>query len=261
MNINDPQFQRLCQRTEELNGLLKNHVLSGSALLDEALSKYQAKQQLESKANDIKKAIKKANSILQMEELKSRKAVLRQLSFITTNDIIETKGRVACEISTGDELLLTELIFAGTFNGLSCEQIAALLSCFVCEEKADEAVKLRDDLINPLKLLQDTALRIVKASTLCKMPSFSEEDYLQKFRPELMDIVYAWCRGTRFGKICSMTNVFEGNIIRCLRRLEELIRQMAQAARSIGNSELETKFQDAGTKLKRDIVFANSLYL
>jgi ATP-dependent RNA helicase DOB1 len=41
------------------------------------------------------------------------------------------KGRVACEISTGDELLLTELIF----HGLTVDQSVALLSCFVFDEK------------------------------------------------------------------------------------------------------------------------------
>lgn len=45
------------------------------------------------------------------------------------------KGRVACEISSGDELLLTELIFNGAFNDLTVEQGVALLSCFVFQEK------------------------------------------------------------------------------------------------------------------------------
>ena len=36
---------------------------------------------------------------------------------------------------------------------------------------------------------------------------------------------------------------------------------MANAAKSIGNTELENKFAEAITKLKRDIVFATSLYL
>ena len=36
---------------------------------------------------------------------------------------------------SGDELLLTELIFNGAFNALSVEQAVALLSCFVFEEK------------------------------------------------------------------------------------------------------------------------------
>jgi len=39
-----------------------------------------------------------------------------------------------------------------------------------------------------------------------------------------------------------MTNVFEGSLIRTFRRLQELIRQMAMAAKAIGNSELEQKF-------------------
>ena len=39
-----------------------------------------------------------------------------------------------------------------------------------------------------------------------------------------------------------MTDVFEGSIIRCIRRLEEVLRQMCQAAKAIGNTDLENKF-------------------
>lgn len=35
-----------------------------------------------------------------------------------------------------------------------------------------------------------------------------------------------------------------GSIIRCMRRLEELLRQMCQAAKAIGNTELENKFAE-----------------
>ena len=52
-----------------------------------------------------------------------------------------------------------------------------------------------------------------------------------------------------------------GSIIRSMRRLEELLRQMVQAAKNIGNTELENKFSEAIKLLKRDIVFAASLYL
>lgn len=40
------------------------------------------------------------------------------------------KGRVAWEINSGDELLLTEIVFNGVFNALAPEQCAALLNCF-----------------------------------------------------------------------------------------------------------------------------------
>ena len=38
-------------------------------------------------------------------------------------------------IVSGEELLLTELIFNGAFNDLSVEQCVAMLSCFVFQEK------------------------------------------------------------------------------------------------------------------------------
>ena len=70
-----------------------------------------------------------------MDELKSRTRVLRRLGFVTAEGIVDVKGRVACEISTGDELLLTELIFNDVFGSLAPEYCAALLSCFVFSEK------------------------------------------------------------------------------------------------------------------------------
>lgn len=48
-----------------------------------------------------------------------------------------------------------------------------------------------------------------------------------------------------------MADVFEGSIIRCFRRLQELIRQMGQAATAIGNTELEEKFTKALELLER----------
>lgn len=60
----------------------------------------------------------------------------KRLGYADAADVIEMKGQVACEISSGDELLLTELIFNGAFNDLTVEQEVALLSCFVFQEKA-----------------------------------------------------------------------------------------------------------------------------
>lgn len=58
-----------------------------------------------------------------------------------------------------------------------------------------------------------------------------------------------------------MTDVYEGSLIRLFRRLEELLRQVAQAAKVMGSEELEQKFEVALTKVRRDIVAAQSLYL
>lgn len=58
-----------------------------------------------------------------------------------------------------------------------------------------------------------------------------------------------------------MTNTYEGSLIRLFRRLEELLRQMAQAAKVMGNEDLQKKFDESLQKIRRDIVAAQSLYL
>lgn len=58
-----------------------------------------------------------------------------------------------------------------------------------------------------------------------------------------------------------MTDVYEGSLIRVFRRLEEALRQMAQASKVMGNEELEKKFEESLTMVRRDIVAAQSLYL
>ncbi len=62
-------------------------------------------------------------------------------------------------------------------------------------------------------------------------------------------------------KNSKMTDVYEGSLIRLFRRLEELLRQMAQAGKVMGSEELSGKFEESLTKIKRDIVAAQSLYL
>ena len=58
-----------------------------------------------------------------------------------------------------------------------------------------------------------------------------------------------------------MTDVYEGSLIRLFRRLEELLRQIAQAFMNMGSEELEQKFTAALELVRRDLVAAQSLYL
>lgn len=104
------------------------------------------------------------------------------------------------------------------------------------------------------------ARRIAKVSTEARL-ILNEDAYVERFKPYLMDVVFEWCNGAMFSELCKMTDIFEGSIIRCMRRLEELLRQMVQASKTIGNTDLEDKFNNAIKMIKRDIIFASSLYL
>ena len=52
----------------------------------------------------------------------------------------------------------------------------------------------------------------------------------------------------------------EGIIVRCIQQLNETLRDVKNAALLIGEPVLKQKMQDASDAIKRDIVFAASLY-
>ena len=260
MKITEKEFKDIVKRIAAFEKRLESHPLHGNADLKAALERYGEKDKLSRRVEDAKSKVKQAKSLLRMTELKCMKRVLRRLGYCSTGDVIEVKGRIACELSSADELLLTEMIFDGLFNDLTAAQSAAVLSCFVFDEKSTEMPRLSETLTGPLRKMQEMARRIAKVSRDCKL-DVDEEAYVESFKPFMMDVVHEWCNGASFAQLCKMTDVFEGSIIRCMRRLEELLRQMVQAAKNIGNADLENKFAEAIKLLKRDIIFAASLYL
>ena len=79
--------------------------------------------------------------------------------------------------------------------------------------------------------------------------------------PRMMQVVYEWARGTSFADICQLTDVLEGSIVRCITRLDETCRDVRNAARVIGDPKLYQDMIAASELIKRDIVFAASLYV
>jgi len=56
-------------------------------------------------------------------------------------------------------------------------------------------------------------------------------------------------------------SIFEGSLVRALRRLHELLLQLKLACDVVGDLQLGQRFEEAAAKLNRDVVFAASLYL
>ncbi|KAI1106813.1 antiviral helicase [Jackrogersella minutella] len=261
MNITDDSFKKLLRKIEVLESRLLANPLHGSPMLPGLWEQYSAKIARNDEIKELKKKIAKAHSIAQLDELKSRKRVLRRLGFINESEVVQMKARVACEISStdGHELLLSELLFNRFFNELTPEVCAALLSVFIFEEKA-EAQALPDELQKPFSQIQAQAKIIAKVSQESKL-DVNEDEYAQSLKWQLMETVYAWANGKSFAEVCKMTDAYEGSLIRLFRRLEELLRQMAQAGKVMGSEDLTNKFEESLAKIRRDIVAAQSLYL
>ena len=250
MQITSPEFAALVARSIALQTRLAATPLQTAPDRDAVFAQYKHKLGLEEQCRFLRQRIKACRTLAQREVLRQMKRVLRRLGCVDADNVVQMKGRVACEVNSANELLVTELIFNGVFNDLDAAQAAALLSCLVYTEKPDDAAPpLREELAGPLRALQDAARRIATVSVDCKL-EVDADAYVAALNPGLMELVFAWVRGAKFVDICTMTKEFEGTIIRVIRRLEELTRQLADAAKAIGDSALEAKFKEASSKIR-----------
>lgn len=261
MGIKDPELVDLVHQIEELEQKLHAHPVHKSGQNEQQFQWYQRKAEVNHEIQQLKSKMRESQLQKFREELKNRSRVLKMLGHIDADGVLQLKGRAACLIDTGDELLVTELMFNGTFNDLDHHQVAALASCFVPCDKSNEQIHLRNELAKPLQQLQDSARRIAEIQRECKLDINVDEYVESTVRPYLMDVIYCWSKGASFAEVIEMTDIFEGSIIRVARRLDEFLNQLRAAAHAVGEVDLEKKFEAASESLRRGIMFANSLYL
>ena len=269
MNIrNNALLDRCVQRIAALETVISDAKFSSEAvqsLIGHAMEEAVLEKELRGKEAELKVS----KHAYLSGDLKKMHRVLRRLQFTTEENGIDVKGRIACELQTSHELLLVEMLFNGLFNDMQPPIVAALLSCFAFD--ADRSSKDKDltaqvpplllkELGGPLRTMQSLARRVATVMMECKI-EISPDEYVQRFSPGMANVVYEWAKGARFLDICKLSAAFEGHIVRSMRRLEELLRQMMQCSRAIGNADLEQKFGAAIMLIKRDIVFSSSLYL
>ncbi|EPS63959.1 hypothetical protein M569_10822, partial [Genlisea aurea] len=260
LGIEDPELVDLTDRIKELEDKLTSHPLHKSQ--DEnQMKSFQKKAEVNHEIQQLKTKMRDSQLQKFRDELKNRSRVLKRLGHIDDKGLLQLKGRAACLIDTGDELLVTELMFNGTFNYLDHHQIAALASCFIPCDKSSNQTHLRAELAKPLQQLQDTARRIAEVQRECKLEINVDEYVEASVAPYLMDVIYCWSKGATFSEVIQMTDIFEGSIIRQTRRLDEFLNQVKGAAHAVGEADLEEKFAAASESLRRGIMFANSLYL
>lgn len=261
MEIAEEAFVVLLRKIEAIDSALSSSPVTHSKHIKKLMSSWKEKSELNEGLKEAKFKVKLAQGLIFKEELKRMKRILRRLGFITDDGVIEVKGKLACEVSSGDELVITELMLGGKLNSMSPEILVALCSCFVVDEakKDGDDLELEKELDVALDELKAVCTRVATVTKESKIP-IDVEEYVDSFSPVGMRVVYHWCLGKSFQEVCSLTQMFEGSIVRCMRRLEELLRQLVAAAKSIGNVDLEEKIEAGSEKLKRGIAFQSSLY-
>ncbi|KAI8372364.1 NUC185 domain-containing protein [Choanephora cucurbitarum] len=257
--IRDMEFQEMLRNKLRLMKRLRTEFqCTKCPEIEEHYGLIHAHKRLSSQIDMLKMTISDQNLEL-LPDYHQRIEVLRQLNYIDDQGTVQLKGRVACEINSADELLLTELVLDNVFADYEPAEVVALLSCFVFQERNASEPRLTPKLTKGKEVVLEYARKIAQLQVDCGL-AISVEDYVNGLKFGLVEVVYEWAKGLPFKHITDLTDVLEGSIVRCISRLDETCREVMGAARMVGDTTLYKKMEQAEQDIKRDIVFAASLY-
>ncbi len=252
-------YGKMINLSENLEQILNNDIIVS----------YKKKLSLRTQIKYMINELNMLNKLVLNEELINMKKVLTRLNYLDKNNLVTFKGQIACYITSGDTIILTEMLFNGFLNGMPENDIGVILSCFVGGEgaifKKDKQIVEEDKhlmkLYSDLKKIIES---IVDIYIEYKINIKDKEAYIKLFRYDLMKSILFWINGEKtFGEICDekISDVYEGSLVRTIRRLDELIKELILCADLLGNNNLKEKLENISKKIKRGIPFTASLYL
>nr|CCA16860.1 mCG15924 putative [Albugo laibachii Nc14] len=273
LGCNDLEVANIQARWKQLDHRIQTHALT---LFCQEATSHTKKLQVTRKAQALQvirktaaieracgqlKLMLSSDSLSLFPDFQQRLRVLKRLGYLSSDLVVQLKGRVACEISSCDELQLTEMIFENVLAELEPEEIVAVLSALIFQEKSQHTPTLTERLENAreqMELIADS-LEVIQLEQQVAVDRKNTTEKPLNFG--LVEVVYEWSRGMPFKSICELTDIPEGSIVRSITRLQELCRKVRNAARIIGDPILYRKMEIASETIKRDVVFAASLYI
>lgn len=149
--------------------------------------------------------------------------------------------------------MLTELVLENVLAEYEPEEIVALLSAFVFQEKTDVEPTLTASLERGVAKIVEISEKVNNLQTLHQVILSADDsnDFVSKPRFGMVEVVYEWARGMSFNRITDLTDVMEGTIVRVITRLDETCREVKNAARIIGDPTLFQKMATCQELIKR----------
>lgn len=206
-----------------------------------------------------------------MPDYRQRAHVLQRLGYID-GTMVRLKGRAACEVNTCESIILTELVYEQVLQSLAAADLASVLSALVFTERLEE---------NIVPGVEELTLEAPQVVLSCKMmdgvirgigevmgefgvDGGSATEYARNHaRYGFVKGVRDWAIGKTFAEVCAIYDgaVAEGTIVRTIVRLCELLRELKNVGRVIGDPALQSRAQEASDLCRRDVIFAASLYV
>lgn len=224
--IRSMEFQEAMKERKSLSSLLASAStaeVTSEETFDREYRMMHVRKLLEAEISSLKMRLSDENLEL-LPDYQQRIEVLKKLRFI--DPVLESvllKGRVACEINSADELVLTELVLDNVFGDYSPEEVVALLSVFVFQERQPEGqesepFKEGTKLEQGYETILKTAERVEQVQSTQRV---NFDNFETKLKTGLVNVVYEWARG-----VVSLRRVLMRNSVLMLMNLDSPLKRL-----------------------------------
>jgi len=178
-----------------------------------------------------------------------------------TKSSLTAVGVLATELNESDCLLISKFYLSPRSKELDPMEILAVLAgCIIDGKKEDEVplseIKVPDCVKESLFDLSDT-WEALKKTELQEKSTPSE----WKMGTSWIGPMWDWMEGESVAAICVKYGMYEGNVIRSVLKLQNMLEEWRAMAIYCEHTEVLDKFRDAHNLLIREAVIQDSLYL
>ena len=182
------------------------------------------------KEKALDKEIEKQKDIFWNKFL-SHRAVLAEYGYLK-DDYPTEKGVTISQIRSENELFLAQIIFSGVLEGLTPAELASVVCAITTED-------MRADLYSQLPLSPNVRKKLNKIKDIRrdldkKQKHYDVEDpmYINGFYSPLIEM---WANGAEWDSIIDEVDMGEGDIVRCFKRVIDVLRQFCTIANVRGD--------------------------
>jgi len=223
---------------------------------------------------NIKQNISSKSQDLDLSEQSIRKQIhlltdfLKSQGFVNNDDenvSLTTYGKIMAQVNECNPMILGYMLQEKIFSGLTFDEIVALLSIFIddrsLESESIENLPISDMVKDRMYCIGDIVNRFaddeVELSNKLPYPVVSDW-YLHT---NLLAAIKEWAKGKTWKEIYHLYPTFEGNFIKNVLRLTNLIKNVYLIAKITKDSELLNTMEEFESKMIRGFVTTDSLYI
>jgi superfamily II RNA helicase len=176
-----------------------------------------------------------------------------------THDDLGLKGLLATEVNEGHPLLMTELYVEESLHHLTGDELVAVLSCFQEKKEEEQPVELSVP-ANVTRALDHIVGMANHFEDIERQVGAPVEGYWSVSR-SMVEPMWRWMQGEHASVICKEYDLFEGNLIRSVMKVANMLDEWLSMATYCQHTEQIQKITETRSKILHGIAVGDSLYL